>query len=193
MKKKRLLPLIVLCMLLMQGSKTMAQTAMDRLRAEYPAVMEQYGKRLEALKADYIIAIDVSGTMYNYKSTVVPALQAFLGSIPNGDYVCILKFGTTTKEAGLSGQISQGNRESFQETLNHIYDRDDDLYYQTNICKMLESVNERMNRPGHNDLQYIFMFTDFVEESNATDADWESVSNKIDNTQIYCTTFCHAT
>jgi len=156
-----------------------AQTAIERLKKEYPAVMEQYGKRLEALKADYIIAIDVSGTMNNYKETVVPALQEFLGSIPDGDYVCILKFGTVTKEAGLSGQINSGNRASFRETLEKIYERDPDCYSFTDICKMLESVNERMNRPGHNELQYVFMFTDFVEDASTSSADWEALATKM--------------
>ena len=175
---KKLLILFLLALSLI-GSKMPAQTAIERLKTEYPSVMEQYGKRLEALKADYVIAIDVSGTMNNYQETVVPALQDFLGSIPDGDYVCILKFGTVTKEAGLSGQINSGNRGSFQETLNHIYDKDNDCFYQTNICKMLESVNERLNRPGHNELQYVFMFTDFVEDASTSSAEWEAVAAKM--------------
>lgn len=179
MKKKRFLPLIALCVMAMFTNGVKAQTAMERLKTEYPAVMEQYGKRLEALKADYIIAIDVSGTMDSYKETVVPALQSFLGSIPDGDYVSIIKFGTIAKEAGLSGQILQSNRNSFKQTLDQIYARDNDCYYQTNICKMLEFVNERMNRPGHNDLQYVFMFTDFVEDANCSDAEWDAVAAKM--------------
>lgn len=176
--KKKILSLIALCIMTMSNGM-MAQTAMDRLKTEYPSVMEQYGKRLEALKADYIIAIDVSGTMDSYKETVVPALQSFLGSIPDGDYVSIIKFGTVAKEAGLSGQINQSNRNSFKQTLDQIYVRDNDCYYQTNICKMLEFVNERMNRPGHNDLQYVFMFTDFVEDANCSDAEWDAVAAKM--------------
>lgn len=170
---------MVLCIAGLLTNVAKAQTALERLKAEYPAVMEQYGKRLEALKADYIIAIDVSGTMNNYKETVVPALQEFLGSIPDGDYVCILKFGTVTKEAGLSGQINSGNRASFRETLERIYERDPDCYSLTDICKMLESVNERMNRPGHNELQYVFMFTDFVEDASTSSADWEALATKM--------------
>lgn len=179
MKRHRITLLIALCFVMLFGQESVAQTAMERLKTEYPAVMEQYGKRLEALKADYVIAIDVSGTMDHYRETVVPALQEFLGSIPDGDYVCILKFGTVTKEAGLSGQISQSNRASFQQTLDQIYERDNDCFYQTNICKMLEAVHSRMSRPGHNDLQYVFMFTDFVEDANSTDADWSSIAAKM--------------
>lgn len=179
-KKKRIFLVALLTVVAtLFGVRAMAQTAMERLKAEYPAVMEQYGKRLEALKADYVIAIDVSGTMNKYKETVVPALQEFLGSIPDGDYVCILKFGTVTKEAGLSGQINQGNRASFQQTLEQVYERDNDCFYQTNICKMLEAVHSRLSRPGHNDLQYVFMFTDFVEDANSTDADWSSIAAKM--------------
>ncbi len=176
MKKLSILLMLALSLI---GSKMPAQTAIERLKTEYPSVMEQYGKRLEALKADYIIAIDASGTMMDYKQTVVPALQDFLGSIPDGDYVCILKFGTITKEVGLSGQINQGNIGTFQETLNQIYaKKDDDVFWKTNICKMLETVNDKLTRPGHNDLQYVFMFTDFVDDASAS-ADWESVTAKM--------------
>lgn len=177
--KKKILLFAALMLSTLFSDQAAAQTAIERLKTEYPVVMEQYGKRLESLKADYIIAIDVSGTMNQYKETVVPALQEFLGSIPDGDYVSIIKFGTVAKEAGLSGQINQGNRASFQQTLGQIYDRDNDCFYQTNICKMLEFAYERMNRPGHNDLQYVFMFTDFVEDANTSKAEWDAISAKM--------------
>ena len=52
-----------------------AQTeSFDALKADYPQLMKKFGKELEGQRADYIFAIDVSGTMSKYKDTVVCSL-----------------------------------------------------------------------------------------------------------------------
>lgn len=74
---KRLITLIIL--LLSASSLLLAQQNLDALKADYPQLMKKFGKELEGQRADYIFAIDVSGTMNKYQSTVVPAFQISSG------------------------------------------------------------------------------------------------------------------
>ena len=72
----------ILFAVLLLGNLVLAaqQTSMDALKADYPQLMKKFGKELEGQRADYIFAIDVSGTMNKYRETVVPALGEFFKS-----------------------------------------------------------------------------------------------------------------
>ncbi|MBO7488740.1 MAG: VWA domain-containing protein [Bacteroidales bacterium] len=165
--------------LAMPFSSAKAQSAIERLKVDYPAVMEHYAKRLEAQKADYIIAIDVSGSMNKYKDVVVPALNSFLASLPEDDYVSIIKFGTKAEEFGLSGKINKSTMGAFQNTLSKVYDRDPAFVSRTDLAAMCEAVLAQMSRPGGNDLKYVFMFTDFVNEPGSASLSWDELASRV--------------
>ena len=160
-------------------SSAKAQSAIERLKLDYPAVMEHYAKRLEAQKADYIITIDVSGSMNKYKDIVVPALNSFLASLPEDDYVSIIKFGTKAEEVGLSGKINKTTIGAFQNTLSHVYDKDPAFSSRTDLAAMCDAVLAQMSRPGGNDLKYVFMFTDFVNEPGSAASSWSELANRV--------------
>lgn len=160
-------------------SSAKAQSAIERLKLDYPAVMEHYAKRLEAQKADYIITIDVSGSMNQYKDIVVPALNSFLASLPEDDYVSIIKFGTKAEEVGLSGKINKTTIGAFQNTLSHVYDKDPAFSSRTDLAAMCDAVLAQMSRPGGNDLKYVFMFTDFVNEPGSAASSWSELANRV--------------
>jgi len=178
MKKISLL-LIGLLVMSLFGNKMVAQTAIERLKADYPAIMEHYAKQLENQHADYIIAIDVSGTMNKHQNIVLPALNSFLNALPDGDYVSIIKFGTKAEEFGLSGVINQSTRGSFQNTLSRVYDRDPAFSQRTDLGAMCNAVLAQMDRPGANNLQYVFMFTDFINEPGVGNTDWKTLQERV--------------
>ncbi len=74
---RRRITLFLLFAIFLMANTLSAQDAVARLKKSYPYVMQEYGKRMSALKTDYIIAIDVSATMENHKGEVVPALTRF--------------------------------------------------------------------------------------------------------------------
>ena len=77
--------LLITITLLFSALTLVAQTeSLDALKADYPQLMKKFGKELEGQRADYIFAIDVSGTMSKYKDTVVPALGEFFKSLQEG-------------------------------------------------------------------------------------------------------------
>ena len=102
MKKIYIIIILILCVSLLHAQ----QQSFDALKADYPQLMKKFGKELEGQRADYIFAIDVSGTMNKYQETVVPALGEFFKSLQEGDYVSIIKFGgEATNEVGSAGKI----------------------------------------------------------------------------------------
>lgn len=179
MKKNGILSFLALCVMVFIGGNAMAQTAIERLKTDYPAVMEHYAKQLESQHADYIIAIDVSGTMNKHQNIVLPALNSFLNALPDGDYVSIIKFGTKAEEFGLSGVINQSTRASFENTLSRIYDRDPAFVQRTDLGAMCNAVLAQMGRPGANNLQYVFMFTDFINEPGVGSIDWKNLQERV--------------
>lgn len=67
--------------------------AFDALANDFPELMKKFGEELKNEHADYVFAIDVSGTMNKYEKIVVPALKSFFRSVQDGDYVSVIKFG----------------------------------------------------------------------------------------------------
>lgn len=170
MKKLSILLMLALSLI---GPRMMAQTALERLKSAYPAVMEQYGPRLAQQHADYVIAIDVSGSMKTaeMQKIVIPAMTVFIESIPEGDFVSIIRFGKTVESVGMDGEINEKNRDYFIGLLSSAYsEAKSPLTSLTNLPAMCEGVCKVLNRPEANDLQYVFMFTDFEQSGSAN---WE--------------------
>ena len=116
--------LIILITLIVGVTLVKAQQSLDALRADYPQLMQKFGKELECQRADYIFAIDVSGTMNKYQTTVVPALGEFFKSLQAGDYVSIIKFGgEATNEVGSAGKIEPETIKNLINYAGHIYDK----------------------------------------------------------------------
>ena len=148
---KRLTTLIAL---LFSATLLLAQQqGIDALKADYPQLMKKFGKELEGQRADYIFAIDVSGTMNKYKETVVPALGEFFRSLQEGDYVSIIKFGSeATNEVGSAGKINEETIANLINYAGHVYDTpttayEKDKYYRwTDLDNMLHYLADDMKQ-----------------------------------------------
>ena len=123
MKKCRITLLIALCFVMLFGQESVAQTAMERLKTEYPAVMEQYGKNLQDLKIHYIFVVDVSGTMNEYRDKVViPGVREFLETLPEDDYASIIAFGGNADVMCTPLKMNPENRKMLINKLHESYD-----------------------------------------------------------------------
>ena len=119
-------------------SSNAQQQSFDALKADYPQLMKKFGKELEGQRADYIFAIDVSGTMNKYQETVVPALGEFFKSLQVGDYVSIIKFGSeATNEVGSAGKISPETISNLINYASHVYDKPTTAFEREKYPKLL--------------------------------------------------------
>ena len=184
MKKILTLALLFLCNIMLFAQ----QQSIDALKADYPQLMEKFGKELEGQRADYIFAIDVSGTMNKYKETVVPALGEFFRSLQEGDYVSIIKFGgEATNEVGSAGKIDTETVNNLIKYAQHVYDTPSTAYEKDKYCKwtdldnMLHYLANDMKQIGRSRLKFVFIITDFLHDPSPArkgHEDWNGVARR---------------
>lgn len=166
-----------------------AQTeSFDALKADYPQLMKKFGKELEGQRADYIFAIDVSGTMSKYKDTVVPALGEFFRSLQEGDYVSIIKFGgEATNEVGSAGKVSAETITNLIHYAGHVYDMPTTAYEKekyfkwTDLDNMLHYLAYDMKQIDRSRLKFVFIITDFLHDPSPArkgHEDWDGVARR---------------
>ena len=167
MKKKRVLPLIALCIMYIMSIEANAQDAMSMVKKAFPIAMQEYGKQMEELKTDYIIAIDVSATMGRHKDEVMPALTKFFDSIGDGNFVRIISFGTSAKEELTRLEISKQTRPQIIEKLNYVYDRvmnDPGMKGHTDFVLLGNKVVDLIEQDGDSDIHFLVVFSDIMDD-----------------------------
>ncbi|MBR4159257.1 MAG: VWA domain-containing protein, partial [Spirochaetia bacterium] len=182
MKKIYIIITLILCVTLAHAQ----QQSFDALKADYPLLMKKFGKELEGQRADYIFAIDVSGTMNKYQETVVPALGEFFKSLQEGDYVSIIKFGgEATNEVGSAGKIGAETIKNLINYAGHIYDKpttafEREKYFKyTDLDNMLHYLATDMKQIDRSKLKFVFIITDFLHDPSLArkgKEDWDGVA-----------------
>lgn len=160
----------------------------DALKVDYPKLMKKFGDELNGQKADYIFAIDVSGTMNKYKEIVIPALGEFFKSLQEGDYVSIIKFGgEATNEVGSAGKISAETIKNLINYAGHVYDTPTTAYEKekyfkwTDLDNMLHYLADDMKQIDRSRLKFVFIITDFLHDPSTSrkgHEDWDGVARR---------------
>ena len=179
---------IVLTLILSAVLMKAQQQSFDALKADYPQLMKKFGKELEGQRADYIFAIDVSGTMSKYQGTVVPALGEFFRSLQTGDYVSIIKFGgEATNEVGSAGKIGSETVTNLIDYASHVYDKptteyEREKYFKyTDLENMLRYLAKDMKQIDRSQLKFVFIITDFIHDPSAArkgKEDWSEIAHR---------------
>ena len=169
---------------------THAQDGLQVLKRDYPQLMQQFGEELRNQNADYVFAIDVSGTMDRYRDILVPALKDFFGALPDGDHVSLIKFGGEAKiDIGGSGTLNADMRKGLAQYADHLYDKPtskqerERFYNHTDLDNMVQALLKDLSRTGRNDLKFVFIITDFEDDPSAERrgaADWQARRQEAD-------------
>lgn len=161
MKKKYHFQYLIFGFLFIASSLFSQNSSFDLLKKDYPNLCELFRDKLSKQSADYIIAVDVSGSMNKNNSweNVKAGLNTFIKSIPDNDYVSIIAFGSNARILGYQGTINADSRSLFINSLS-IHPAD----LNTDLVAMGYSLMDELYRPGGNRLKYVFLFTDFFDE-----------------------------
>jgi hypothetical protein len=153
--------------MLMTSFDAYAQDAMTKVKQTYPVAMQEYGKQMDELKTDYIIAIDVSATMGKHKEEVIPALTRFFDSIGDGNFVRIISFGTMAKEEQTRLEISKQTRPQIISKLNYVYDnvmKDRGMYGHTDFVLLGNKVADLIEKDEDSDIHFLVIFSDIMDD-----------------------------
>lgn len=127
------------------------------LAKDFPSLWQQYGDRAKQQKADYVVAVDVSGSMKRFKDVVVPSVSDFLEALPDGDYVSLISFGTDAQIVGVPTALNASTRGTLSQALGSMQFDQQNTDLEAACTLMLDELN----RPGGSDLKFVFVFTDF--------------------------------
>lgn len=134
------------------------------LSKDYPLLMEKFGNELKTQRANYLFAIDVSGTMRQYANIVIPAMSQFVESLEEGDNVNIIRFGTKAKVSlGGFSDITKETKISLKQYIQNLYEKDPELFSYTDLNCLLKEINKQLQIQKNN-LTFIFILTDFVDD-----------------------------
>lgn len=169
MKKILLLAGLVALPLLGFAPSSFAQDdAMALVRNNYPSLYKIFKDDLSNIHANYVFAVDVSGSMRSNAPVVQPALKSFFSSLPDGDHVDIIPFGTFAKasQPGYMGEVNDGLKAQLNQTIDNLYTNsaDQDIRGFTNIPDAMDKINKCLTRYSKDDINFIFILTDFRNE-----------------------------
>ena len=129
--------------------------------------MQKLGEDVKNCRAHYLFTIDVSGSMDQFESVMIPCLKNFINALPDNDRVTILPFGKDvhTTIAGYSVVISQDTKSDVCRELEKIYKHPNyakDMKDHTNIFKAVDATAKQIlqNRKDYQVIVSIFG-TDF--------------------------------
>lgn len=153
-----------------QQPSTGSPSSMAYLQHQFPRLTNLYRPELEKMHTHYIFAIDVSGSMKKYDSIVTPALKAFSRSLPNGEQVTVIPFGTEAKPnvPGLEVKIAgDGTRQALETALSSLYVNegyDPAFRANTDVAKAVGAVNHSMQTNQDMDMNVVVIITDFLND-----------------------------
>lgn len=169
MKKILLLAgLIALPLLGLSPSSFAQDDAMSLVRTNYPSLYKIFKDDLSNIHANYVFAVDVSGSMRSNAPVVQPALKSFFSSLPDGDHIDIIPFGTFAKasQPGYMGEVNAGLKAQLNQTIDNLYTNpaDQDIRGYTDIPDAMDKINKCLTRYSKDDINFIFILTDFRNE-----------------------------
>lgn len=172
MKKILLLAGLIALPLLVSAPSSFAQDdAMSLVRNNYPSLYKIFKDDLNNIHANYVFAVDVSGSMRSNAPVVQPALKSFFSSLPDGDHVDIIPFGTFAKvsQPGYMGEVNDGLKAQLNQTIDNLYTNpaDQDIRGYTDIPDAMDAINKCLSRYSKDDINFIFILTDFRNEDTA--------------------------
>lgn len=166
---KKLFFVAGLCALLLgfvSPARAQDDPAMATIKQNFPQLFDLFKDEMQNQHANYLFAVDVSGSMSSNGNVVIPALKEFIASLPDGDYIDIVRFGTIAKPGalGYAGSIDESFKQSLYRSVDRIYERDEELWRTTNMPKALKAVTDCLKGYSKEDLNFVFLLTDFRNE-----------------------------
>jgi hypothetical protein len=168
---KKIISLILFCVVLSSYSMmTFAQLTnpLAYLQQECPQLTAKYKSELDACRAHYIFAVDVSLSMAKYESTVLPALDAFVKALPEGDRVTIIPFAKTAQDnrMGFNVEINKDTRPALVNLLPTLYpqgnDKKDKQYYDTDIYEVQQAIAKSIRAYSNYEVNLVVFISDLL-------------------------------
>lgn len=183
-KLSTLLSILFFLFIIQSAFSQNSDDAIKELKKRYPVLMKTYGDKLQNLEVEYIVAIDLSGSMNRivpngtatYIEEVKRGIIHFLNAIPDNCKISIIGFGTTVRWVQIPTVINNANRSSISRVLNDL--RADEG--NTDLKGAINLLEEGCSSTST--IKYLFAFTDFNNDPPSSspflNTSWEELQQK---------------
>jgi hypothetical protein len=170
-------------------SHAQTQNPLAYLQQQCPKLTQMYKSELAECKAHYVFAVDVSLSMAKYETTVLPALEAFVKALPNGDRVTIIPFAkyALDNKMGFNVEINKDTRAALIQMLPNLYphgaDRQDRQYYDTDIFLVQQAIAKSIQQNSEYGVNLVVFISDLLhcplnnKDRQFTDDEMEDMKN----------------
>ena len=142
-----------------------SSSSLEYIENTFPELTRIFRDDIGKCHAHYVFSIDVSGSMNQFESIVVPCLQRFIQALPDNDKVTIIPFGTDTKNPlGFSGVIDSNMKMNLCNNMKSLYSNsnyDKDFRDHTNIFKATNAISQAYITNNEYKVNIGIIFTDF--------------------------------
>lgn len=165
---KKLLAILLFFTCLPWVSHAQTQDPLEYLRKQCPKLTQMYKSELEDCKAHYVFAVDVSLSMAKYETTVLPALEAFVKALPDGDRVTIIPFAkyALDNKMGFNVEINRSTRSALIQLLPNLYphgeEKKDPQYKDTDIFLVQQAIAKSIQQNSEYDVNLIVYISDLL-------------------------------
>ena len=149
-------------------SHAQTQNPLAYLQQQCPKLTQMYKSELAECKAHYVFAVDVSLSMAKYETTVLPALEAFVKALPNGDRVTIIPFAkyALDNKMGFNVEINKDTRAALIQMLPNLYphgaDKKDKQYYDTDIFAVQQAIAKSIQQNSDYGVNLVVFISDLL-------------------------------
>jgi len=184
MKKIRLyISVFAIISVLFAVSYCSAQDEISLLKEKYPELTRFYSDELQNVKAEYIVAIDLSssmnkkptGTVTSYFDQVKSGLIQFVNAIPDSSKISIIGFGTDVRAIQLPTYVNASSRVQINSTISELKANEAYTDLKGAISYLIEACSST------SEIKYLFIFTDFdndpIGNSPYNKVDWGNLSD----------------
>lgn len=141
----------------------MSKESLKNLEQRYPVLTSNYAGKFQNLSVEYIVAIDLSGSMRmktndnstTYLDAVKSGLVQFLQAIPDNCKISIVGFGETVRWVQLPVAVTPESRSNIAANINGLKAEESATDLKGAVNYLIEGCTSQST------IKYLFAFTDF--------------------------------
>lgn len=115
-------------------------------------------------KADFIIAIDESGSMKPYWDNLIKGVSALVEYLPDDDYLSILGFASFTRPLLVPSVINTQIKTEIRNQIEKLPPPNGPYSIKTDLFEAIDKVLDEINRPNSNELKFVFFISDYIND-----------------------------
>ncbi len=136
--------------------------AQSILQNDFPVLSKIY--EAGSKKADFIIAIDESGSMRPFWNNLTKGVSALVEYLPDDDYLSVLGFASYTRPLLVPSVLNDQIKTEIRNKIESLPAPTGQYSIKTDLFEAIDKVLDEINRPNSNELKFVFFISDYIND-----------------------------